>query len=145
MPYRKDITAEEKTKFASLRKQIEENIDVYRENITFMDPDYISVNRLLQTVWEYWRNPQNRHSRGNSVEEMIMESKKSYTQITIDNINDMNKVVDDFERLSGDFNSTAFLTTLSRLYTYISELQGLIVNEKLCGVTFYQFVEQGCL
>jgi hypothetical protein len=57
----------------------------------------------------------------------------------------MNRVVGDFEKLCGDFNSTSFLTTISRLYTYISELQQLIVNEKLCGITFYQFVEQGCL
>ena len=57
----------------------------------------------------------------------------------------MDRVIDEFERLRGDFNSTDFLTTISRLYTYISELQQLIANEKLCGITFYQFVEQGCL
>ena len=59
---------------------------------------------------------------GNSVSEFIVKSKKAYTKLTIRNIKDMDKVIDDFERLQGDFNSTEFLTTISRLYTYISEL-----------------------
>ena len=143
IPYRKSMTTEEKNKFAENRKQIEENIDRYRENLTYLDGDYININRLLQIVWEFWRAPSQR--RGNSVDELIISSKKSYTQLTIDNIRDMNKVVDAFERLRGDFNSIEFLTTISRLYTYISELHQLIVNEKLCGITFYQFVDQGCL
>jgi hypothetical protein len=74
-----------------------------------------------------------------------MGSKKSYTKLTIDNIKDMNRIIDDFERLRGEFDSTEFLTTISRLYTYISELGQLIASEKLNGLTFYQFVEQGCL
>lgn len=107
--------------------------------MTYLDPEYININRLLHIVWEFWRAPQQR--RGNSVDEQIIASKKSYTKLTIDNIKDMNKVIDEFERLKGDFNSTEFLTAISRLYTYISELQQLIANEKLCGITFYQFVE----
>ena len=77
IPYKKSMTTEEKNKFAENRKQIEENIDMYRENITYLDPDYININRLLHIVWEFWRAPSNR--RGNSVEEIIIESKKSYT------------------------------------------------------------------
>ena len=51
------MITEEKNKFSDIRKQIEENIDMYRENITYLDPDYININRLLQIVWEFWRNP----------------------------------------------------------------------------------------
>jgi len=54
-------------------------------------------------------------------------------------------VIAQFEALDGDFNSTQFLTTISRLFTYISELQQLIQSEKMSGITFYEFVEQGCL
>jgi len=141
--YTNSLTLEEKTKFAETRKQIEENIDLYRENMTYLDPEYININRLLHIVWEFWRAPPQRRqeARGNSVDEQIIASKKSYTKLTIDNIKDMDRVIDEFERLRGDFNSTDFLTTISRLYTYISELQQLIANEKLCGITFYQFVE----
>jgi hypothetical protein len=66
------------------------------------------------------RAPQ--HRRGNSVDELIIESKKAYTKLTIDNINDLNQVIDDFEKLITDFNEIKFLTTISRLYTYISGL-----------------------
>lgn len=116
---------------------------MYRENLTYLDPDYIRVDKLLQIVWDYWRGPSQRH--GHSVDEQILGSKTSYTKLTIDNINDMNRIIDDFERLRGEFDSTEFLTTISRLYTYISELGQLIASEKLNGLTFYQFVEQGCL
>lgn len=143
MPYQRGLTQEEKDKFSDTRKQIEENIDLYREDLTFLDPYSIQISRLLHIVWEYWKAPQNR--RGLSVGELIAESKRAYTKLTISNIKDMDKVIDDFERLQGDFNSTEFLTTISRLYTYISELQQLIQSEKLSGITFYEFVEQGCL
>jgi len=121
MPYQRGLTQEAKDKFSETRKQIEENIDLYREDLTFLDPYSIQINRLLHIVWEFWKAPQNR--RGLSVSELIIESKKAYTKLTIGNIKDMDKVIDDFERLQGDFNSTEFLTTISRLYTYISELQ----------------------
>jgi hypothetical protein len=133
--YTSGLPLQEKAEFADKRKQIEENIDLYRENMTYLDPEYININRLLHIVWEYWRAPQQR--RGHSVDEQIIASKKAYTKLTIDNLKDMDQVIDKFERLSGDFNSTDFLTTISRLYTYISELQQLIANEKLCGITFY--------
>jgi CBS-domain-containing membrane protein len=56
------------------------------------------------------------------VEAQIIESKKAYTELTIDNIKGLDPVIDDFERLRGNINSTEFLTTISRIYTYISEL-----------------------
>jgi len=65
--------------------------------------------------------------------------------LTINNLKDINKVIDKFESFNGDFNKKHFLTTISRLFTYISELQQLIQNEKMSGLTFYKFVEQGCL
>jgi hypothetical protein len=80
-----------------------------------------------------------------SAEEQIKDSKKAYTKLTIENIKLLDKVIDDFQRLKDDFNSIEFLKTISRLYTYISELQQLINDEKLSGITFYEFVEEGCL
>ena len=139
--YTHQMTGEDKATFSEARKKIEENIDLHRENLTYMDQEYININRLLHIVWEFWR--QNR--RGHSIDEQIIRNKKAYTSLTISNIKDINKVIAQFEMLDGDFNSTQFLTTISRLFTYISELQQLIQNEKMSGITFYQFVEQGCL
>ena len=116
---------------------------MHRENLTYLDPEFINIQRLLQIVWDYWRAPSNRNGR--LVESQIIESKKAYTELTIDNIKDLDPVIADFERLRSDINSTEFLTTISRIYTYISELQQLIINEKLCGITFYEFVQNGCL
>lgn len=141
--YTHKMTTEEKEDFAANRKQIEENIDLYRENLTYLDQDYIKINRLLQVALEYWRKPQ--HSNGRSVEEVLLKNKKSYTAMTIRNILDTNETIDRFDQLKNSFNSTEFLTTISRLYTYISELQQLIQGEQLSGITFYEFVEQGCL
>ena len=141
--YSKDLTQEQKDTFSENRKQIEENIDMHRENLTYLDPDYINIQRLLQIVWDYWRSPSNRNGR--LVEGQIIESKKAYTDLTIDNIKDLDQVIADFETQRSNINSTEFLTTISRIYTYISELQQLILNEKLCGITFYEFVQKGCL
>jgi len=120
--YTYNMTNEDKSSFQEARKKIEENIDLHRENLTYMDQEFININRLLHTVWEFWR--QNR--RGHSVEELIVRNKKDFTALTISNIKDINKVIAQFETLDGDFNSTQFLTTISRLFTYISELQQLI-------------------
>ena len=141
--YTHKMTTEEKDDFAANRKQIEENIDLYRENLTYLDQDYIKINRLLQLALEYWRKPQ--HGNGRSVEEVLLTNKRSYTAMTIRNILDTNEIIDRFDQLKTNFNSTEFLTTISRLYTYISELQQLIQGEQLSGITFYEFVEQGCL
>ena len=61
--YSKDLTQDQKDTFAENRKQIEENIDMHRENLTYLDPDYINIQRLLQIVWDYWRSPSNRSGR----------------------------------------------------------------------------------
>ena len=119
--YSKYLTQEQKDTFAENRKQIEENIDMHRENLTYLDPDYINIQRLLQIVWDYWRSPSNRNGR--LVEGQIIESKKAYTDLTIDNIKDLDQVIADFETQRSNINSTEFLTTISRIYTYISELQ----------------------
>jgi len=120
--YSQDISIEDKEKFGDNRKQIEENIDMHRENLTYLDQDYINIQRLLQIVWDFWKAPAGaRH--GKSVEEQISESKKAYTELTIENIKNLNPVIEKFSQLKNDPNSTEFLTTISRLYTYISELQ----------------------
>lgn len=62
--------------------------------------------------------------------------------MTIENIVNLNKVIDKLEDYSGDLNSTEFLTSISRLYTFISELSQMILNDKLSGITFYKFYEQ---
>jgi hypothetical protein len=111
--------------------------------LTYLDQEYINIQRLLQIVWDYWRAPGSRHGR--SVEEQITESKKAYTELTIENVKNLDPIIENFEKLRNDPNSTEFLTTISRLYTYISELQQTILNEKLSGITFYEFVQQGCL
>jgi hypothetical protein len=41
--YTKDLTQEQKDKFAENRKQIEENIDMHRENLTYLDPEFINI------------------------------------------------------------------------------------------------------
>ena len=120
-PYTNDISTESKKQFLEARKSIEQNIDTYRENLTYMDLEYINIKRLLDIVWEFWRN--NRQGGANSVNEQIIKNKKAYTELTISNIKDIDHVIDDFDKLNGDFNHVSFLTSISRLFTYISELQ----------------------
>jgi hypothetical protein len=63
--YTHQMTSEAKSTFSEARRKIEENIDLHRENLTYMDQEFSSLNRLLHIVWEFWR--QNR--RGHSVDE----------------------------------------------------------------------------
>lgn len=57
--YKKGISISEKEKFEKNRRSIEENLDFYRENLTYVDMEYASINKLRNHIWEYWR------SRGN--------------------------------------------------------------------------------
>jgi hypothetical protein len=116
------LTSEDRAAFSETRRKIEENIDLHRENLTYMDAEYLNINRLLHVVWEFWRS----NRRGHSIDDVIVRNKKAYTALTISNIRDIEKVIVQFEALDGDFHSTQFLTTISRLFTYISELQQLI-------------------
>lgn len=142
--FKQDQTAADKEVFHTNRKQIEENIDMYRDNLTYIDQEYINIQRLLQIVWEYWRaGVSSRH--GHSSEQVIIENKRAFTEMTIENILNLNKVIDKLEGHSGDLNSTEFLTSISRLYTFISELSQMIPNDKLSGITFYKFYEKQCL
>lgn len=88
-----NLSPDVKASFQEARKQIEENIDYYRENLTFIDQDYLNINRLLQIVWDYWRS--NRRG-GHSVDAMISQNKKAYTELTISNIKDIDKVIEQF-------------------------------------------------
>jgi hypothetical protein len=77
---------------------------MHRENLTYLDPEFINIQRLLQIVWDYWRSPSNRNGR--LVEGQIIESKKAYTNLTIDNIKDLDPVIEDFKNLRNNLNST---------------------------------------
>jgi hypothetical protein len=117
---------------------------MYRDNLTYIDQEYINIQRLLQIVWDYWRaGASARH--GYSAEATISENKKAFTDMTIENIVNLNKVIDKLEDHCSDLNSTEFLTSISRLYTFISELSQMILNDKLSGITFYKFYDQQCL
>jgi hypothetical protein len=139
--YSNDMTTDQKKKFQEARKKVEDNIDVHRENVTYMDQSCININKLLTIVWEFWKN----NRQGNSVNESILKNKRAYNSLTISNIKDIDPYIKKLEEFDGNFNSNDFLTTISRLFTYISELSILVENEKLAGITFYHFVEDGCL
>ena len=47
--------------------------------------------------------------------------------------------------LGGQHNSNDFLKCISRLFTYFAELEQLIKFEKLNGIVFYHYIEEGCL
>jgi hypothetical protein len=57
--YKKGISLLEKEKFEKNRRSVEENLDLYRENLTYIDMEYASINRFRNHIWDYWR------SRGN--------------------------------------------------------------------------------
>jgi ribulose bisphosphate carboxylase small subunit len=42
---------------------VEENLDFYRENLTYIDMEYTGINRFRNHIWEMWR------SRGNDQKE----------------------------------------------------------------------------
>jgi hypothetical protein len=54
--YSNEMDSKDKKSFSETRKKIEENIDMHRENLTYMDLEYININRMLHIVWEFWRN-----------------------------------------------------------------------------------------
>ena len=94
--YHKDLKSSDKELFQQNRKQIEENIDMYRDNLTYIDQEYINIQRFLQIVWDYWRaGASSRH--GYSTESTISENKRAFTDMTIENIMNMNNVIDKLE------------------------------------------------
>jgi hypothetical protein len=113
--------------------------------LTYMDLQFINIKKLLDIVWECWRSNFDRQNRSPSILESILKNKRAYTELTISNIKDIDAVITTFISQDGDFNKTEFLTSISRLFTYISELEQLIKQEKVGGITFYHFVEGGCL
>ena len=55
---------------------MEENLDFYRENLTYIDMEYTSINRLRSHIWEYWR------SRGNDTK----DNRKQFQLVAIQKI-----------------------------------------------------------
>lgn len=76
------------------------NFDLYRENLTYMDIEFINIKKLMDISWNFWSQY---NLRDIGPKEMIIKNKTAYTDLTILNIQDMDPIIDKFEKLNGDF------------------------------------------
>ena len=111
---------------------MEENLDFYRENLTYIDMEYTSINRLRSHIWEYWR------SRGNDTK----DNRKQFQLVAIQKIieSDIKETLINLEKSQDDLNSNSFLADISHIYSYVSQLSSMISKDELQGQGFYQFV-----
>lgn len=54
--YTNEMTQKQKDSFLKTRKRVEQNIDLYREDLTYMELDFMNIKKMLDIVWECWRN-----------------------------------------------------------------------------------------
>ena len=53
--FKKDISIIEKDKFDRNRRAIEDNLDLYRENLTFLNNEQHHINRFMSVIHEQWK------------------------------------------------------------------------------------------
>jgi len=121
--FKKDISIIEKDKFDRNRRAIEDNLDLYRENLTFLNNEQHHINRFMSVIHEQWK----------ARRDDINDNKLHYSKLIVQKIRDyhIGDIVKELNLLKDDLNSNKFLANISHIYYYISQLNTFVLKEEL--------------
>mmetsp|Transcript_38991 Transcript_38991/g.59301 ORF Transcript_38991/g.59301 Transcript_38991/m.59301 type:complete len:152 (+) Transcript_38991:3807-4262(+) len=106
---------------------------------------FMDSQKLMKMMREYWNTASKKRGHQPNLQTIFDNKMVMAETHSLKILVGFKKIEDQLQEIGNDLSSKKFLITVSRLFTYMFDLENMVQQRTLTGVTFYHFVESGAL